>query len=75
MIIAIELNHGEIHLESQQDEDSWGNLMEKAHIFLKQKEYAAVSNGVNIVVYDYEINQLIDSTGVDIYQGLGMVRQ
>lgn len=69
------LNRGEIHLESQQDEDNWGNLTEKAYIFLEQKEYAAVSNGVNIVVYDHEINQLIDSAGVDVYQGLGMIRQ
>ena len=69
------LDRGEIHLESQQDEDNWGYLTEKAHIFLEQKEYAAVSNGVNIVVYDHEINQLIDSAGVDVYQGLGMIRQ
>lgn len=68
------LSQGEIHLESVQSEDREGNLMEEAHIFLDQKEYAAVSNGVNIVVYDHEINQLIDAAGVDVYLGLGMVR-
>ena len=43
-------------------------------LFIGETNYALAVNGVNIVVYDPEINLTVDSIGVNVYNGLMMER-
>ena len=49
-----------------------GELKEKARILIGGKDYAMVENGVNIVVYNETVSQLIDAAGDNVYLGLEM---
>lgn len=64
--------NGEIHIESALygAGDGMGNEM---HILMGENDYAMVENGVNVLVYNEEINQLIDAAGDDVYQGLELI--
>ena len=63
---------GEIHIESSTASDEDGNVIEKANVIINGKDYKLVENGVNIVVYCKEINQIVDVAGDDVYLGLEM---
>jgi hypothetical protein len=39
-------------------------------LYIGETNYALAVNGVNIVVYDPEINLVVDSIGVDVFEGL-----
>ena len=39
-------------------------------LYVGEINYASAVNGVNIVVYDPEINLVVDSIGVDVFEGL-----
>ena len=39
-------------------------------LYIGETNYASAVNGVNIVVYDPEINLVVDSIGVDVFEGL-----
>ena len=43
-------------------------------LYVGETNYALAANGVNIVVYDPEINLVIDSVGVNVYNGLMLER-
>lgn len=63
--------NGEIYLESsvlQEGEDQ----SEKVALVVDGTDYYMVTNGVNIIVYDETLSQLIDAAGDDIYLGLEM---
>ena len=38
-------------------------------------DYRLVDNGVNIVIYDEAINQVIDAAGDDVYLGTEMIHK
>ncbi len=64
-------DNDEIHVESVIQEAE-GELKEKARILIGGKDYAMVENGVNIVVYNETVSQLIDAAGDNVYLGLEM---
>ena len=70
---CLSTEHGEIHLESAlyQDDES-GEEVEKVKMILNSRDSRMIDNGVNVIVYNEELNQLIDAAGVDIYLGLAM---
>lgn len=63
--------NGEIHLESY--ETDAGQYKETVRLWLNGQNYCMVENGVNIIVYNEELNQIIDVAGDDIYLGLELI--
>lgn len=63
---------GEIHLESIYDQEE---AAERVLLLIDGQDYRMVENGVNLIVYDESINQLLDAAGDDVYLGLEMVRR
>lgn len=63
---------GEIHVESHMDIMQNGEAMENAKILINAVDFRMVENGVNVVVYNESINQMVDAAGDDIYLGLEM---
>ncbi len=53
-----------------QNED--GDIMDEAHFLIDGNDYKMVENGVNIIIYNESLNQLIDATGDDVYMGLSV---
>ena len=43
-------------------------------LYVNNTNYAQVVNGLSIVVYDPDLGLVVDSAGVNVYLGLGMVR-
>lgn len=70
---CIPIYSGEIHLDSSLYENEFQEQMEQQHLLINSKDYSIIDNGVNIIVYDERINQLIDAAGDDIYLGLSMI--
>ncbi len=64
---------GEIHLDSSLYENELQEIVEQQHLLINSQDYRMVDNGVNIIVYDERLNQLIDAAGDDIYLGLSMI--
>lgn len=65
---CLKTSKGEIHVESDTDITEYG----QAQILVNAKDFRMVENGVNVVVYNESINQLVDAAGDDIYLGLEM---
>lgn len=68
---CISIDGGEIHIESALYEGT-EELREETHMNLNGKDYAVVENGVNILVYNEHLHQVIDGAGDDVYLGLEM---
>ncbi|WP_455615414.1 hypothetical protein [Eisenbergiella sp.] len=66
------IQKGEIHLESSLHSEG-EDTIEKVNILINSKDYCLIENGVNIIVYDESLDQLIDAAGDDIYLGLDMI--
>ena len=64
---------GEIHLESALYEED-GEEKERVKLLVNSEDYQMVENGVNLIVYDEELDMIIDAAGDDVYLGLEMVR-
>lgn len=64
---------GEIYLRSAMQVDEYGDLHDSVKIVIDGTDYVQVINGVNIVVYNEKINQVIDAAGDDIYLGLELI--
>lgn len=69
---CINTSDGEVHVESAVHEID-GEEKDEVKILLNGENCVMVENGVNVVVYNESINQLIDVAGDDIYLGLEMV--
>lgn len=65
--------NGEIHLESSIYQTEDGESRDDVKMLINGQNYRMVENGVNIVVYNETINQLIDAAGDDVYLGLELV--
>ena len=39
------------------------------------KNYSFVENGLNILIYDQDTNQVIDHAGTDVYVSFEMIRE
>ena len=63
--------NGEIHLQSY--ETDAGQYKETVNLWLNGQNYRMVENGVNIIVYNEELDQIIDVAGDDIYLGLELI--
>lgn len=44
-------------------------------LYIETENYALVVNGVNLVIYDPELNLVIDNIGVDVYDGTAVIRE
>lgn len=69
---CLNTNGGEIHVESVLYETE-EEMRDELHILLDGNDYAMVENGVNVLVYNESLNQLIDAAGDDVYLGLELV--
>lgn len=67
------LQNGEIHLESHLQQKD-GDFVEKVTILVNGVDYHIAENGVNIIVYDEVLNQIVDAVGDDIYLGMEISR-
>lgn len=63
--------HGEIHLTSY--ETGAGQYQETVNLMIHNENYRMIVNGVNIIVYNEELDQIIDAAGDDIYLGLELI--
>ena len=63
--------HGEIHLYSY--ETGAGQYQETVNLMIHNENYRMIVNGVNIIVYNKELDQIIDAAGDDIYLGLELI--
>lgn len=69
---CLNVNGSEIHMESALYEAE-GEMWDEMHILLEGSEYAMVKNGVNVLVYNETVRQLIDAAGDDVYLGLELI--
>lgn len=69
---CLNTNSGEIHVESVLYETG-EEMRDELHILLGGNDYAMVENGVNVLVYNESLNQLIDAAGDDVYLGLELI--
>lgn len=69
---CLKTSKGEIHVESHMYETEDGELKDSVKILVNSKDFRMVENGVNVVVYNENINHLVDAAGDDIYLGLEM---
>lgn len=70
---CLKTSKGEIHVESHTYETEDGEVKDSVQIIVNSKNYQLVENGVNMVVYNEKINQLIDAAGDDVYLGLELL--
>lgn len=68
---CMNIKNGEIHLESSLHEEGQ-EFTEEVLLMVNGKDYRMVENGVNVIVYDEDMNQFIDIAGDDVYLGLEM---
>lgn len=71
--LCFPIQNGEIHLESDITQYE-GNYSGELTAIVNGVDYHKITNGVNIIVYDESLNQLIDAAGDDVYLGLEMTR-
>ena len=69
---CIALKNGEIHIDSSLIENEDGDVVDEAHFLIDGNDYKMVENGINIIIYNESIDQLIDAAGDDIYLGLSV---
>lgn len=69
-----QINGSEIHLESEIYEEN-EEEKQKNEIMLNGKNYSFIENGINVLVYDQTINQIVDHAGVDIYINFDVIRE
>ncbi len=72
---VIKVGNNEIRVSGTAQYDEDGEITGVSEIIVQSQDYRKIENGVNIVVYDCELNQFIDTVGTDIYLGLGMIRE
>ena len=70
---CIKTPSGEIHLESSSYLSQEDEMIENVKLIVNAEDYYQVENGVNMIVYNEELNQLIDAAGDDVYLGLELV--
>ena len=46
---------------------------EEVSLLVNGQDYQMVENGVNVIIYDETISQLVDAAGDDVYLGLEMI--
>lgn len=68
------VNGSEIHLESRIYEEE-GEQKQINKIIFNGKNYSFAENGINVLVYDQRINQIVDHAGVDIYVNFDVIRE
>ncbi len=68
---CIDTDFGELHMESTV-RIMEGEEKDQVYLLADGKDYAMVENGVNVIVYNEALGQLIDAAGVDVYLGLEM---
>lgn len=69
---CIRTDVGEIHVESTLSTNNDGDTMDSVRLLINGKDYRMVENGVNIVIYNEYLDQLIDAAGDNVYMGLEM---
>ncbi len=72
-----ELQSGQtkVRVRSEIGYDKEGEEIRMSEVIVNSESYGEVINGVNIVVYDTELNRLVDAAGTDIYISREMVRE
>ena len=66
---------GEIHVESSVTTTEDGEETQKLKLLINGQDYVMVENGVNIIVYEESIDQVIDAAGDDVYLGLELAHK
>jgi len=70
---CIKTRAGEISLQSSVYTAEDETIKENVQLLLNGEDYYQAENGVNIIVYNEGLNQLIDAAADDIYLGLELV--
>lgn len=71
---VLQVGQTKVRLLSKTGYDGDGEKIRLPEMVVNSTDYANVTNGFNIVVYDTELNHLLDAAGTDIYLSLDMVR-
>ena len=69
---CIPIQNGEIHLNSSFYQEGQ-EYTEEVSLLVNGQDYQMVENGVNVIIYDETISQLVDAAGDDVYLGLEMI--
>lgn len=69
----LSLSDGEIYLGASVLTGADGDSYEDVRLVVNGTNYRMIENGVSIVVYNEELNQVVDAAGDDIYLGLELV--
>jgi len=64
---------GEIHVESSVCPGEDGEEMQRVKLLVDGNDYFMAENGVNLIVYDDSLGQVVDAAGDDVYLGLELV--
>ena len=67
------VKNGEIHVESSAYLAEDGTERQNAKLLVGGTDYFMAENGVNLVVYEESMDQVIDAAGDDVYQGLELI--
>lgn len=65
------IKDGEIYVKSELHDGD----REDTELILNGKNYSFVENGLNILIYDQDTNQVIDHAGTDVYVSFEMIRE
>lgn len=69
------VKNGEIHVESSTYLAEDGAERQNAKLLVGGTDYFMAENGVNLVVYEESMDQVIDAAGDDVYQGLKLIHK